>query len=68
MAEMMGFLRLPDVLRIIPVSKSTWWAGIRRGEYPAPVKLSARTSAWRLSDIDALCRRLAGNLEAETVR
>lgn len=54
------FLRLPDVLKIIPVSKSTWWQGIRDGMYPKPVKLSPRTSAWLRSDIDVLCTRIAG--------
>ena len=64
-----GFLRLPQIIgdpkadppipARIPVSKSTWWSGIRQGRYPKPVKLSARTSAWRESDIDALCDQLA---------
>ncbi|HVN96512.1 MAG TPA: AlpA family phage regulatory protein [Syntrophorhabdaceae bacterium] len=54
------FLRLPQVLERIPVSKSTWWAGIRKGIYPKPVKLSVRTSAWKESDINTLCARLEG--------
>jgi prophage regulatory protein len=53
------FLRLPQVLAIIPVSRSTWWAGVRRGIYPKPTRLSARTIAWRRTDINALCARLA---------
>jgi len=48
------FLRLPQVLERIPVSKSSWWNGCRSGIYPAPVKLSARTTVWKESDIDAL--------------
>lgn len=39
---------------IIPVSKTTWYAGIKAGRYPAPVKLGPVTSAWRESDILAL--------------
>jgi prophage regulatory protein len=62
MSEEPIFLRLPQVLEIIPVSKSTWWGGIRCGKYPRPVKLSERTSAWRRSDILALCERLSGNV------
>ena len=50
-----GFLRLPQVLEILPISKSTWWKGIREGRFPKPVKLSERTSAWSRADIDALC-------------
>ena len=50
-----GFLRLEGVLKVFPVSKSTWWAGVKTGRYPKPVKLSRRASAWRESDISALC-------------
>lgn len=54
-----GFLRLPEVLALIPVSKSTWWAGIKDGRFPAPVKLGPRTTAWRAEDIRALIARAA---------
>jgi prophage regulatory protein len=46
------YLRLPQVLDRIPVSKSTWWAGIRKGIFPKGVKLSPRVTAWRETDID----------------
>ncbi len=57
-----GFLRLPQIIGnpkrgiipIIPVSRSAWWAGVREGRYPAPVKLGPRTTAWRVADIRAL--------------
>lgn len=49
-----GFLRLPEVLRYYPVSRSTWWAGIRAGRYPQPVKLGERCTAWRIEDIRTL--------------
>ncbi len=49
-----GFLRLPEVLRIYPVSKSTWWDLIRKGQAPKPVKLSRRCAAWKVADIRAL--------------
>lgn len=52
-----GYLRLPAILYYFPVSKSTWWAGIKAGIYPAGVKLSARTTAWRAEDILALIQR-----------
>lgn len=54
-----GFLRLPDVLALIPVSKSTWWAGIKEGRYPAAVKLGPRITAWRAEDIRNLIERSA---------
>lgn len=39
---------------LIPVSKSTWWAGVRSGRYPAPVHhLGQRITAWKAEDIRA---------------
>lgn len=49
-----GFLRLPEVLKLFPVSKSTWWQGIREGKFPQGVKLTPRTTAWRVADIKKL--------------
>jgi prophage regulatory protein len=49
-----GFIRLPQVLGVFPVSKSTWWDGIARGKYPQGVKLSDRITAWRVQDIRKL--------------
>jgi len=46
-----GFVRLPTILKIIPVGKSTWWAGIKSGRFPKSVKLGPRTTAWRIEDI-----------------
>ncbi|MBL4618632.1 MAG: AlpA family phage regulatory protein [Marinicaulis sp.] len=49
-----GFLRLGSILAPvgpIPVSKSTWWAGVKSGRYPKPVKLGPRITAWRVEDI-----------------
>ena len=59
-----GFVRLkqilgdpkadPPVPAVIPVSKSTWWYGIKDGRFPKPVKLSARITVWRVEDIRKL--------------
>jgi predicted DNA-binding transcriptional regulator AlpA len=57
-----GFVRLPGVLAPdgpIPVSRSTWWAGIKDGRYPKPVKLGPRITAWRVEDIRALISEAA---------
>jgi predicted DNA-binding transcriptional regulator AlpA len=53
-----GFLRLAQVLAIIPLSKSTWFEGCRAGRYPKPVKIGPRASAWKVEDIAALVERL----------
>jgi prophage regulatory protein len=56
-----GFLRLPQIIgdsraeppipALIPVSRSTWWAGIAAGRYPRAIKIGARISGWRVQDI-----------------
>lgn len=55
-----GFLRLPEVLKLYPVSRSTWWAGVRAGRFPQPVKIGERCTAWRAEDIRALIESAAG--------
>ncbi len=60
-----GFLRLPQVLAIIPISKSVWWEGCKTGRFPKPVKLGPRTTAWRAEDITALVNRLGNSGESE---
>ena len=54
-----GFLRLPQVLELFPISKSAWWKGCATGRYPKPVKLGPRTTAWRVEDIRELIERLS---------
>lgn len=50
-----GYLRLPQVLAVVPVSKSTWWAGVRSGRYPQPTRaLGVRVTAWSAADIRKL--------------
>jgi predicted DNA-binding transcriptional regulator AlpA len=55
-----GFLRLPEVLALFPVSRSHWWAGIKAGKFPAAVKLGPNTTAWRAEDIRRLIQSYAG--------
>jgi prophage regulatory protein len=56
-----GYVRLPQIIgnpttdpptpAVIPVSKSTWWEGVKTGRFPKPFKLSPRITAWRVEDI-----------------
>jgi len=69
-----GFLRLPQILGntranpplppIIPVSRTAWLDGVKSGIYPKPVKLSKRTTAWRVEDIRALVASFNGGNDA----
>ncbi|OPY81950.1 MAG: Prophage CP4-57 regulatory protein (AlpA) [Smithella sp. PtaU1.Bin162] len=49
-----GLLRIKQVLRFVPVSRSSWWAGVKSGRYPKPLKLSERVTVWRAADIHQL--------------
>ena len=53
-----ALLRLPQVLSLIPVSRSGWWAGVASGRYPQPVRLSTRCVAWKSQDIRNLIASL----------
>jgi predicted DNA-binding transcriptional regulator AlpA len=55
------FLRLPQVLEVFPVSKSTWWAGVKSGKYPKSVKLGCRTTAWSAESIRELLEDVAND-------
>jgi len=46
-----GFVRLPQILSLIPISRSAWWAGIREGKFPQGIKLGSKTTVWRAEDI-----------------
>jgi predicted DNA-binding transcriptional regulator AlpA len=59
-----GYVRLPQVLAVIPVGKTSWWNGVKSGKYPTPVKLSPRCTAWKVEDIRALIDRLSSEGEA----
>jgi prophage regulatory protein len=52
-----GFVRVSSILAPkgpLPISRSSWRAGVASGRYPKPVKLGPRTTAWRVSDLRAL--------------
>jgi prophage regulatory protein len=53
-----GFLRLDDVLRIIPVSKTTWYNGVRSGRFPKGIRLSQNIVVWRVEDIKNLVKKI----------
>lgn len=59
-----GLRRLKSILKPqgpIPVSKSTWWSGVKSGRFPSPVKLGPRITAWREADIQRLIDKGIGS-------
>jgi len=47
-----GFIRLRELTKRIPVSKSTIWLWTQQGKFPAPIKLSERVTAWSVASIE----------------
>lgn len=45
------FIKLPEVVALCRRSKSSIYEAIKKGEFPAPVKLSYRSVAWIRSEI-----------------
>lgn len=55
-----SLLRIGQVLKLVPVSRSAWYKGIRLGIYPPPIKIGRKLAFWRASTIDALITELGG--------
>ena len=53
-----GFLRIAQILELIPISKSTWWDGVKEKRFPQPVKIGPKTTVWRVEDIRAFITHL----------
>lgn len=62
-----GFVRLPQILAVIPISKSQFWLGVKNGRFPRPIKLGVKTTVWRVEDIRALIVRLSQEAELSEV-
>ena len=57
-----GYVRLKTILQVIPVSKSTWWAGVKTGRFPQPLKVGKKITVWRAEEIRELIKKFPYNL------
>lgn len=63
-----AFLRVSEIANnrrigspgIIPVSAATWWAWVKAGRAPQPIRLSAGVTVWRAADVLAFAEKMAG--------
>lgn len=70
-----GFLRVsqiignpkakPPIPPIIPVSRSTWWNGVKSGKFPKPRKLGERTTVWTVESIRELIEKTSSGVSNE---
>ena len=56
-------IRLPQVLQILPIGKSSFWKMIAEGRAPKGLKIGAKTTCWKLSSI----QKLVDDLDKEGV-
>jgi len=53
----MGFVRISQILKVIPIGKTTWWEGVKSGRFPKPIKIGERTTVWQVEDIKDLIQQ-----------
>ncbi|SNS03225.1 transcriptional regulator, AlpA family [Humidesulfovibrio mexicanus] len=65
-----GLYRLKSIVRsksgpppLIDVAAATWWAGVKSGRFPQPVRNGSMTF-WRGSDLLALVEHMSGVVES----
>lgn len=52
---------IPPIPALIPIGESTWWAGVKTGRFPRPIKLGPKTTCWRAEDILALIQQVSAD-------
>ncbi len=58
-----GFVRLPQILNLIPISKASWYRWVSEGRAPKGLKLGPKTTAWKVEEISQLIIKLAEEQE-----
>jgi prophage regulatory protein len=48
-------MRIPQILKMMPVSKSKFWLMVQKGEFPKPIKIG-RSSFWTIEQVQAYLR------------
>ena len=52
-------MRIPQILEIMPVSKSKFWLMVQKGEFPRPTKIG-RSSFWTIEQVQTFMRERIG--------
>ncbi len=51
LASGVGVLRLSEILRLLPICRSTWVTGVKSGRFPPPLELTPNSAVWRVADV-----------------
>lgn len=63
-----GFMRVTQILELIPVTRPTWWKWVHAGIAPQGVKMGRNIRVWSVEEIRAFVAKIsAGGLEEEAV-
>lgn len=54
-----GFVRVHQIIQVIPISRSSWWRWVKEGKAPKGIKLGEKTTVWKAEDIHALLEELS---------
>lgn len=55
-----GFVRLPSILAVLHISKSSFLNGVKDGRYPAGKLLSPKTRVWHVDEVRAMIDTIKG--------
>ena len=48
-------MRIPQILKVMPISKSKFWLMVQKGEFPKPIKIG-RSSFWTIEQVQTFIR------------
>jgi prophage regulatory protein len=51
-------IRIPQILEVMPISKSKFWLMVQKGEFPKPIKIG-RSSFWTIEQVQTFIRERA---------
>jgi prophage regulatory protein len=54
-----SLMRIPQILKVMPISKSKFWLMVQKGEFPKPIKIG-RSSFWTIDQVQTFIRERAG--------
>ncbi len=53
-----ALIRIPQILKVMPVSKSKFWLMVQKGEFPKPIKIG-RSSFWTVEQVQEFIKNKA---------
>lgn len=58
-----GFVRLPQVLFMFPISRTNIWRMVKNGSFPQPKKIGPRTTVWDVQELREYRKRISEQVD-----